>query len=158
YSRFARYYDGIFARFFLRRLSGAISALDIKPGARVLEIGVGTRLSLAYYPGHCEVVGVDIAPGMLERATQKVEANRRGHRSRRQMDAMHLDLPEEQFDYITMFHVITVVPDPWRLMRESLRVLRPKGEVLLINHFRIQNPILGGITRLIDPVTRRMGW
>ncbi len=73
YSEFSHLYDKIFSRFFCERITSVITNLNISPGAKVLEVGIGTGLSLAAYPPHCEVTGVDLAPDMLERARQKAE-------------------------------------------------------------------------------------
>ena len=158
YSEFSHLYDKIFSRFFCKRITSVITSLNIRPGAKVLEVGVGTGLSLAAYPPHCEVTGIDLAPEMLERAKQKAAENGWRHFRLLQMDALNLDFPDNAFDYVTSFHVISVVPDPVRMMQEIHRVCKPGGTVVIINHFRTTKPVLGPLIGALDPLTRRLGW
>ena len=158
YSEFSHLYDKIFSRFFCKRITSVITSLNIRPGAKVLEVGVGTGLSLAAYPTHCEVTGIDLAPEMLERAKQKAVENGWRHFRLLQMDALNLDFPDNAFDYVTSFHVISVVPDPVRMMQEIHRVCKPGGTVVIINHFRTTKPVLGPLIGALDPLTRRLGW
>ena len=158
YSEFSHLYDKIFSRFFCKRITSVITSLNIRPGAKVLEVGVGTGLSLAAYPTHCEVTGIDLAPEMLERAKQKTAENGWRHFRLLQMDALNLDFPDNAFDYVTSFHVISVVPDPVRMMQEIHRVCKPGGTVVIINHFRTTKPVLGPLIGALDPLTRRLGW
>ncbi len=158
YSRFSHFYDRIFTRLFTERITNAVQALNIQPGAKVLEVGVGTGLSLAAYPAHCEVTGIDLAPDMLERAREKTFDNGWRHIRLREMDALNLDFPDNSFDYVTSFHVISVVPDPVRMMNEIHRVCKPEGKVVIINHFRTTKPVIGPLVGALDPLTRRLGW
>ncbi|MGH7966558.1 MAG: class I SAM-dependent methyltransferase, partial [Candidatus Binatia bacterium] len=127
YSEFSHLYDKIFSRFFCDRITSVITSLEIAPGAKVLEVGIGTGLSLAAYPPHCEVTGVDLAPEMLERARQKAVENGWRHFRLLEMDALNLEFPDNSFDYVTSFHVISVVPNPVRMMQEIHRVCKPGG-------------------------------
>lgn len=158
YSRFSHFYDRIFTPLFTERIMNAVQALNIRPGAKVLEVGVGTGLSLPAYPAHCEVTGIDLAPDMLERAREKALSKGWHHITLRHMDALNLDFPDNAFDYVTSFHVISVVPDPVRMMNEIHRVCKPEGKVVIINHFRTTKPVLGPIVGALDPLTRRLGW
>lgn len=158
YSDFSHLYDKIFSRFFSERIDSVISDLGIPLGAKVLEVGVGTGLSLPAYPSHCDVTGVDLAPEMLERARQKAEENRWRHFRFMEMDALDLKFPDNSFDFVTSFHVVTVVPDPVQMMREIHRVCKPGGTVVIINHFRTTKPVLGPLIGALDPVTRLLGW
>lgn len=158
YSEFSHLYDKIFARFFTDRISAVIQDLSIQPDASVLEVGVGTGLSMGAYPSHCAVTGVDLAPDMLERAHQRAAENDWHHFRLLAMDAMNLDFPDDSFDYVTAFHVISVVPDPVRMMREIHRVCKPHGKIAIINHFRSTKPIIGPLVGALDPITRRLGW
>jgi phosphatidylethanolamine/phosphatidyl-N-methylethanolamine N-methyltransferase len=119
---------------------------------------MGTGLSLPAYPTQCEVTGVDLAPEMLERARQKAVENGWRHFRFMEMDALDLKFPDNSFDFVTSFHVVTVVPDPVRMMREIYRVCKPGGTVVIINHFRTTKPLLGPLIGALDPVTRLLGW
>jgi phosphatidylethanolamine/phosphatidyl-N-methylethanolamine N-methyltransferase len=158
YSKFSHLYDRIFTRVFTERIINVIRGLEIKPGSKVLEVGIGTGISMAAYPPHCEVTGVDLAPDMLARARRKAAENGWHHIDLQEMDALNLEFPDNAFDYVTSFHVITVVPDPVRMMNEIHRVCKPAGKVVIINHFQTTLPIIGPIVGGLDPLTRRLGW
>ena len=158
YSDLSPLYDKIFGKIFYSRLSYVIKTLKLPQGAKVLELGVGTGTSFPAYPSHCEVIGVDLAPDMLDHARTKIRNNGWTHLKVLKMDALHLDFPDDSFDYIMAFHVVTVVPDPIRMMEEAQRVCRPGGRIVIVNHFTSESPILGSLTEALDPVTRRLGW
>lgn len=158
YSRFSHLYDKIFSRFFYDRIATVIQTLNIEPRAKVLEVGIGTGLSLPAYPPHCEVTGIDVAPEMLAQAQRKISAHGWNHFHLQRMDALSLEFPDNSFDYVTSFHVISVVPDPPQMMREIYRVCKPNGVMVVINHFRTEKPVLGPLICSLDPLTRRLGW
>jgi len=158
YSEFSRFYDKIFERIFFPRITRVVTSLKIPPGARVLELGVGTGLSLSAYPPHCEVTGVDLAQDMLDQAAEKVREHGWTHITLQRMDALNLEFASDSFDYVTAFHVVSVVPDAARMMEEARRVCRPGGKLVIINHFRSERPLIGPIVDLADPVTRKLGW
>jgi phosphatidylethanolamine/phosphatidyl-N-methylethanolamine N-methyltransferase len=158
YYEFSHLYDRVFARVFYPRIAQVIRSLKIEAGARVLEVGVGTGLSFDAYPTHCQVTGVDLAPDMLEQAQEKIVQNGWRHLDVMEMDALNLKFPDNMFDYVMAFHVVSVVPDVRRLMAEMLRVSRPGGTVVIINHFRSRNRMLAALDSLIEPITRRLGW
>jgi phosphatidylethanolamine/phosphatidyl-N-methylethanolamine N-methyltransferase len=124
----------------------------------VLEIGCGTGISFEAYPPHSRVVGIDLADDMLERARRRIAANGWAHIRVERGDALKLEFPESSFDFVMAFHVISVVPDPRRMMAETQRVCRDGGTIVVINHFRSENTVIAGLQRSIDPVTRRLGW
>lgn len=158
YSEFSHFYDRIFTRVFSPRIHATIRSLNIPPGARVLEVGVGTGLSLESYPEHADVVGIDLARDMLDRAQAKADQRGWTHIQLRQMNALEMDFPDGHFDYVAAFHVVSVVPDHARLMREMSRVCKPGGRLVIINHFRSPRPWLAGLVDRLDPVTRHLGW
>lgn len=158
YYELSHLYEPIFRRFFYPRIQAVVRSLGIEPGARVLELGVGTGLSLDAYPSHCHVTGIDLAPDMLERAQDKVNRNAWRHIALEQGDALNLKFGDDSFDYVMAFHVVSVVPDPLRMMAEAQRVCRPGGTITIINHFRSPDPILARLTRMVDPITRWLGW
>lgn len=158
YSDFAPLYDKVFGKIFYSRLRRVIESLKIPPQAKVLEVGVGTGTSFPAYPRHCEVVGIDVAPDMLVRARRKIRENRWNHLQILEMDALDLKFPADSFDYVMAFHVVTVVPDPIRMIQEAKRVCRPGGHIVVVNHFTSESPLLGFFTEALDPVTRRLGW
>lgn|GEM_PF-502666 len=158
YGDLSKVYDLIFARVFYPRIARVIRGLRLPAGSRVLEIGVGTGLSLSAYPRHCHVVGLDRSADMLKHAQRKIERLRGKHIELIEGDALALPFPAESFDFVMVFHVITVVPDHARLLDEARRVLRPGGTVVVINHFRSASRWLSDIEKRLEPVSKRWGW
>jgi phosphatidylethanolamine/phosphatidyl-N-methylethanolamine N-methyltransferase len=158
YAEFAPLYDKIFGKIFYSRLESVIEELDIPPGAKVLEVGAGTGTSFPAYPTHCQVTGIDLAPDMLARAQRKIRENGWTHLTVIEMNALDLDFPDNSFDYVMAFHVVTVVPDPVRMIAEAKRVCKPGGKIVIVNHFTSDFPLLGTLTEALDPVTRWLGW
>ena len=158
YRGLSRLYDHSFGRVFQPRIIRVVRSLGIPPAADVLEIGCGTGISFEAYPPHCNVLGVDLAQDMLERARRRIAARRWNHIRVERGDALALSFPDDSFDFVMAFHVISVVPDPRRMMAEARRVCRDGGTIVVINHFRSENSVIAGLQRSIDPVTRRLGW
>lgn len=158
YSDFAPLYDKIFGKIFYSRLERVIDGLEIPPGARVLEVGAGTGTSFPAYPTHCEVTGIDLAPDMLSQARQKIQENGWTHLNVMEMNALELNFPDNVFDYVMAFHVVTVVPDPIRMIEEAKRVCKPGGKIVVVNHFTSDFPFIGSLTEALDPITRWLGW
>jgi phosphatidylethanolamine/phosphatidyl-N-methylethanolamine N-methyltransferase len=158
YAEFAPLYDKVFGKIFYSRLERVIEDLEIPPSSKVLEVGAGTGTSFPAYPWHCEVTGIDLAPDMLERARQKIQENGWTHIRVREMNALDLEFPDNTFDYVMAFHVVTVVPDPIRMVQEAKRVCKPGGKIVIVNHFTSEVPLLGSFTEALDPITRWLGW
>lgn len=158
YAEFAPLYDKVFGKIFYNRLEHVIENLGIPPGANVLEVGAGTGTSFPAYPSHCEVTGVDLAPDMLARARRKIEENGWSHFKVMEMNALDLQFPDNTFDYVMAFHVVTVVPDPVRMIAEAKRVCKTGGRIIIVNHFTSERRLLGSFTQALDPMTRWLGW
>jgi len=158
YSDFAHVYDRLWGRAFGDREHAVIESLNLRPGQRVLEVGVGTGISLDAYPPYVHVVGIDPSLDMLEHAKNKIRENGWTHVELSQGDALNLEAPDNSFDVVSAFHVITVVPDPVRMMSEMYRVCKPGGRIVIINHFRSDNPVIGFITAIANPLTKHLGW
>ena len=158
YYEFAHFYDAFFGRVFYPRIVKVLRSLAIEPGAKVLEIGVGTGLSLEAYPRTAQVTGIDLAPDMLEKAQERIDRQGLRNVSLEQGDALALRFPDDSFDYVMAFHVVSVVPDAKRLMAEARRVCRPGGRIVVINHFRSENRKVARLQHTIDPMTRKLGW
>jgi|SRR5271170_4662126 len=158
YSDFAHFYDRLWGRVFVDREHAVIETLNLRPGQRVLEVGVGTGISLDAYPPYVQVTGIDPSPDMLEQAKTKIRENGWKHIELSQGDALNLEAPDNGFDVVCAFHVVTVVPDPVRMMKEMYRACKPGGRIVIINHFRSDNAILGFITGIANPLTKHLGW
>ncbi|MGB8412543.1 MAG: methyltransferase domain-containing protein [Candidatus Binatus sp.] len=158
YSDLARFYDFFFGRVFVDREHEVIESLNLRPGNRVLEVGVGTGIALDAYPPYAHIVAIDPSADMLERAKKRVAENGWGHIELRQGDALNLDFPDNSFDYVTSFHVLTVVPDPYRMMSEMVRVCKPGGGIAITTHFQSANPVVAALNTIVNPITRQLGW
>jgi len=158
YRGYSNVYDALFKRFFYPRIKCAISSMDIKPGERVLDVGVGTGLSLPLYPRNCEVVGIDLSREMLMKAKKKVIVNRLDHIRLFEMDAMNLAFADNSFDKVFISHVVSVVPNPYRVMDEVKRVCKREGDIVIVNHFQSKNKMVAGFEKVITPVSEKIGW
>jgi phosphatidylethanolamine/phosphatidyl-N-methylethanolamine N-methyltransferase len=158
YDKLAKVYDFTFGPTLHPGRLQAIERMDIQPGERVLEVGVGTGINLALYPKNCSVTGIDFTGSMLEIARERVV--RKDIRNVRllQMDAADLKFVDSSFDIVYAPYLISVVPDPVRVAREMRRVCRPGGRIILLNHFLSPNAILSRIERWISPFTIHIGF
>lgn len=158
YGGYSGAYDFIFKGFFFPRIKHAIETMHIKPGDRILDVGVGTGLSLPLFPKHCCVTGIDLSAGMLKEAKKKVEAEGLDHITLIEMDATHLAFDDDTFDHVISTHVISVVPDPVKVIAEMKRVCKKEGNIVLVNHFQSPNKYLAKFDELISPITKKVGW
>lgn len=158
YSDLARFYDPVFGRVFVDHERDVIDSLNLRPGQRVLEVGVGTGISLDSYPPYVHVVGIDPSAEMLQQAVAKAYENQLSQIELREGDALNLDFPDSSFDWVTTFHVMTVVPDPKRMMSEMVRVCKPGGRIAIVSHFASESSLLYFAAAIINPVTKRLGW
>lgn len=158
YDKLAKVYDVIFGPTLHPGRLRAIQRMDIQPGERVLEVGVGTGINLSLYPKQCSVTGIDFSGSMLEKARERAAA--KGIRNARllQMDAADLKFADDSFDIVYAPYLISVVPDPVQVAREMRRVCRPGGRIIFLNHFLSPNPILGRVERQISPLTIHIGF
>jgi phosphatidylethanolamine/phosphatidyl-N-methylethanolamine N-methyltransferase len=129
------------------------------PGQRILEVGVGTGLSLPLYPRHACVTGIDVSPEMLERARGRVARHHLNQVEALQCtDGEYLPFPDGTFDKVVAMYVVSVTPDPIRLVAEMSRVCKPGGEIYVLNHFSNVNPVVGGFEKLLAPFSSLMGF
>jgi len=157
YRRWAPVYDATFGAFTRLGRRRAVAHVNSRTGS-VLEVGVGTRLALPWYAPHLEVTGIDYSAEMLAKARAKVEALGLGRIELRQMDARTLDFPDDRFDTVVAMHVVSVVPEPERVVAEMARVCRPGGEVVILGHFLHETGALGFLGRRLAPLADQLGW
>jgi phosphatidylethanolamine/phosphatidyl-N-methylethanolamine N-methyltransferase len=158
YRRWAPVYDRTFGIFTRRGRRLAVAEVNRRSGD-VLEVGVGTGLSLADYAPHLRVTGIDFSAEMLARAEEKVAEQRLAHVvALRRMDARTLDFPDASFDTVVAMHLVSVVPEPERVVAEMARVCRPAGEVLILNHFLREHGALAALGRALAARADQLGW
>jgi len=158
YNIWAYFYDWLWPTIVHRRTTRAMQQMHIRPGERILDVGVGTGLGLPFYPSDACVYGIDLSEGMLRKARQRVV--------QKGLDWVHLTLgnalclpfPDDAFDHVVLSHVVTVVSDPVKLIEETRRVTRPGGQIVIINHFRSSNRIFGLLEKWLCPLCQYLGW
>ncbi len=158
YSDLAHLYDSLFGRVFVDHEHEVIESLPFRPDQKVLEVGVGTGISLDAYPPYVHVVGIDPSEDMLQHAVAKTRENAWGHIELHPGDAQRLEFPDNTFEWVTTFHVMTVVPDARRMMNEMVRVCKPGGHIVVVSHFASVNPLLYLLGSIVNPVTKMLGW
>lgn len=158
YAGYSNAYDAIFKRFFFPRIKHAIATMDIRDGERVLDVGVGTGLSLPLFPKYCSVVGIDISSAMLKEAREKIKKLHLNHIELMEMDAMNLEFPDNTFDKVFISHVVSVVPDPFKTISEVKRVCKKNGRIVIVNHFKSNNKMVGSVVKMLNPITKKLGW
>ncbi len=151
-------YQAVWPAVAKRRIQANLAALNIAEGTQILEVGVGTGLSLEAYPHHANVLGVDLSESMLAEAELLIVKNQWTHIHVRPMNAEELEFEDASFDLVTSFHTISVVSQPEKMMRELVRVCKPGGRILVINHFRSKNPLVARVVDSAGGITRRLGW
>jgi phosphatidylethanolamine/phosphatidyl-N-methylethanolamine N-methyltransferase len=158
YDRWAPVYDLVFGSVFKRGRGAAIDAAE-RIGGRILEVGVGTGLSLPGYARGNRVFGVDISAPMLDKARGRVaKLGLRNVEGLVIMDAEQLTFPDESFDVVVAQYVVTAVPHPEKALDEFLRVLRPGGEIIITSRIGAETGLRGTLEKWLMPVTSRLGW
>ncbi|WP_019833907.1 class I SAM-dependent methyltransferase [Sphingomonas sp. PR090111-T3T-6A] len=158
YGRWAPVYDLVFGPVFRQGRRAAIDVAE-QIGGRILEVGVGTGISLPGYDKANRITGVDISEPMLEKARQRVRALKLGHvEAIEVMDAENMDFPDNSFDVVVAQYVITSVPNPEKALDEFARVVRPGGEIVITTRVGAEQGIRGKIEKALMPVTSRLGF
>lgn len=159
YRRWSSIYDTSFGGISAWGRRAAVQAANALPGRRVLEAGVGTGLALPLYAPDKRVVGIDLSSHMLSLARERVIRDRLGVvESVLEMDAEATSFADGEFDTAVAMFVASVVPHPRRLMAELQRVVRPGGNILLVNHFAAEKGPRWWIERALAPASRALGW
>jgi phosphatidylethanolamine/phosphatidyl-N-methylethanolamine N-methyltransferase len=158
YEKLASVYDFVFGPTLHAGRLRAIQRMAIRPGDRVLEVGVGTGINAGLYPRDCIVTGIDLSASMLEKARERVARKDIVNMRLLEMDAADLRFADGAFDIVYAPYLISVVPDPITVAREMGRVCRRGGRIIFLNHFRSRNPLLASIERAISPFTVHIGF
>lgn len=158
YARWAPIYDLVFGAVFERGRHAAIAAAE-RVGGRILEVGVGTGISLPDYARTNRLFGIDISEPMLRKAQERVtELGLDNVEGLAVMDATDLSFPDASFDVVVAQYVITAVPDPEAALDEFARVLRPGGEIVLVSRIGAEAGLRRTLERWFSPVARQLGW
>ena len=158
WARFAPIYDLVFGPVLSQGRKDSIAAAE-RVGGRILELGVGTGISLGDYSGKHRVVGVDYSEPMLRKAHQRVIERKLSHvDTLAVMDGSRLAFADASFDAVVAQYVITTVPDPEATLDECQRVTRPGGEIILVNHLGADAGLRRDFERSFAPMARKLGW
>lgn len=159
YRRWAGVYDTVFGGVSGMGRRRAVAAVNRLAGPTVLEVGVGTGLALPLYRRDLQVIGIDLSRDMLEKAKERVEAERLTNvRGLLEMNAEHMAFADGSFDIAVAMFTASVVPDAKRLFAEMSRVVRPGGHLLFVNHFAAEGGPRWWVERAMAPLSRRLGW
>jgi phosphatidylethanolamine/phosphatidyl-N-methylethanolamine N-methyltransferase len=158
YARWAPVYDLVFGPVFNRGRRAAIAAAE-QVGGRILEVGVGTGISLSGYSSRNRIVGVDFSEPMLRKARERVAELSLDHVERLEvMDAEHLTFPDASFDVVVAQYVVSTVPNPEAALDEFARLLRPGGEIVILTRVGAESGLRRTVEQVLQPVVRRLGW
>jgi phosphatidylethanolamine/phosphatidyl-N-methylethanolamine N-methyltransferase len=157
YARWAPVYDALCGPFFLNgRRAAALAARAV--GGKILEIGVGTGLSFGDYDEATEITGIDMSEPMIARARERLRSGRYPYvKELLVMDAQAMSFPDASFDCVVGQFVITLVEDPERVLSECARVLKPGGEIILVNHLYSEKGLAAAVERLLAQRARKLG-
>ncbi len=158
YNRYSSVYDLIFGRVFHSGREMAPELLALGPETKLLEVGVGTGLSLPMLPRNVDITGIDLSQKMLDKARERVAGLGLQNVRLSKMDATRLDLPDDSFDRVLAAYFISTVPDPVAVVEEMKRVCRPGGYLVFLNHFLNENPVIGLFEKVFSPVFYRIGF
>jgi phosphatidylethanolamine/phosphatidyl-N-methylethanolamine N-methyltransferase len=159
YRRYAGVYDAVFGPVLQPGRRAVLEALGLRPGDRVLEVGVGTGLSLPLYPRDVRITGIDVSREMLDKARRRVE--RRGLANVEallEMDAEKTTFAPASFDKIVAMYVMPVVDRPAAVLEEMHRVCKPDGEIFLVNHVRSQNRVVAAVENSLARFSDKIGF
>jgi len=158
YARWAPVYDLVFGKVFERGRRASIAAAE-RIGGRILDVGIGTGISLTDYARSNSIVGVDYSEAMLRKAQERVREHKLDHvAALAVMDAQRLGFADGYFDVVVAQYVITAVPDPEQSLDEFARVVRPGGEIILVNHLGAEAGFRRMFEQAFAPIARRLGW
>lgn len=159
YQRYARFYNLWFGKMMNPGRMKAIEVANLQPGEKVLEVGVGTGLSLPFYPALVEVAGIDLSPEMLKRAQDLVAAEKLTNVKRLEvMNAEAMTFSDNSFDCVMAMHVSTVVGDPKKFAAEMRRVCKPGGRIIIVSYFHDPKTPVGKVSLALAPFAKYIGW
>jgi phosphatidylethanolamine/phosphatidyl-N-methylethanolamine N-methyltransferase len=158
YRRWAPVYDVVFGKVVEAGVKQAASRANEFSG-KLLEVGVGTGLALRHYGPHLKVTGIDLSTDMLKLARKRMKKSSHGNiEALLEMDATSLAFQDNHFDIVVASYVLTVVPNPAKVIHELARVTKPGGTVLIVNHFSVESGLRGAIEKSLAKHAPKLGW
>ena len=158
YNRYSSVYDVVFGKVFHSGRELAPALLDLFPGARLLEVGVGTGLSLPLLPRNITITAIDLSQKMLDRAKKRATNLALRNTELIKMDATSLDFPDQTFDRVLAAYFVSTVPNPVKVVLEMKRVCKPGGLLVFMNHFQSENKLLNPFEKMVSPLFYRLGF
>jgi phosphatidylethanolamine/phosphatidyl-N-methylethanolamine N-methyltransferase len=158
YNRYSSFYDLVFGKVFHSGREMAPALLDLFPGARLLEVGVGTGLSFPLLPRNIKITAVDLSQKMLDRAEERAESLGLRNIELIKMDATNLEFPDHTFDRVLAAYFVSTVPDPVKVVTEMKRVCKPGGYLVFMNHFQSENKFFSPFEKAVSPLFYRLGF
>jgi len=159
YRLFSGSYDFLFGPVFHPGRKDAVRIANAQPGQRILEVGVGTGLSLPYFRKDAEVTGIDVSAEMLDKARRRVARRKLAHvKELIEMDAEEMSFEDNSFDAVLALYVASVVPSPARFAAEMRRVCRPGGTIVIVNHFASENGLMRVVEKWLAPLAGFIGF
>jgi phosphatidylethanolamine/phosphatidyl-N-methylethanolamine N-methyltransferase len=158
YNRYSGVYDFLFGKVFQSGRELGPELLELFPSAKLLEVGIGTGLSLPLLPRNVEITGIDLSQKMLDQAKKRADSLNLRHVQLLKMDATQLDFPKDSFDRVFAAYFISTVPNPVSVVKEMKRVCRKGGYLVFLNHFQSEHPVMGFCDKVISPLCYRIGF
>ena len=152
------FYDKTFGPLVRRYIEKAIMHMDVRDTDVVLDVGIGTGASLHFYPRKGQIVGIDLSGGMLRECRKKICEQNRTNVMVLQGNALNLPFADDTFDHVFISHVISVVSDPFLLIREAQRVAKLGARIIIVNHFQSTNPLIAKVEEWLCPLCTKLGW
>ncbi len=153
------FYDATFGRLVKRRIERAINHMNVRSDDLVLDLGIGTGVSLNFYPtDRGRIVGIDLSAGMLREARKKIRERGLERTNLFQANALELPFADSTFDHVFISHVISVVSDPVKLVQEAQRVAKPGARIVIVNHFQSTNRFIALVEKWLCPLCTKLGW
>lgn len=158
YNTYSRFYNFLFNRVLSGGRERAPALLNCYPGAKLLEVGVGTGLTISELPRDIKITGIDLSLGMLREAEKQIQKRGWDHVDLKRMDATSMDFADNCFDRVLAAYFVSVVPDPVNVLLEMKRVCRPGGIILVLNHFLHEAPVIETLETALAPAFYKVGF
>lgn len=158
YDRYSTLYDLMFGVFFFPGRKKAISLIDRTIDTDILEVGVGTGASLKYYPKYVSITGIDISDKMLSICNRRIKKYSMSNVCISNMDAENLDFNDNSFSHVMAMYIVSVCHNPSKLLEELMRVCKPGGQIIIVNHFSHVDSFVSKFEKALLPLSARLGF